>query len=125
MPQDFASRLERGWLRLQADEGKRVDQKEIGKRAGKAIGRKAFSQASVSRWFNGTVPDDIETILGIARALRVDPGWLAFGSESAAPMEAASAAVLPVVLDRAGTLMAKEQPEKPAPGKARRRRKSG
>lgn len=84
MPQDFASRLKLGWLRLQATEGKEVDQKEIAKRAGKALKRKPFSQATVSRWFNGTVPD-VETVGGLALALKVDPGWLAFGEASAAP----------------------------------------
>lgn len=45
---------------------------------------KEYSASSVSRWKNGVMPD-VPTIAAIAEFLGVDPGWLAFGSQSAAP----------------------------------------
>jgi transcriptional regulator with XRE-family HTH domain len=90
MPQTFAERLKRAWLELQAADGEEVDQAEIAKRVGMALGRPAVAQATVSRWFRGTVPD-VVTVAALAKVMRVSAGWLAFGDPgdtiSAAPAE--------------------------------------
>lgn len=80
MPQSFAERLRRSWLMLQAAEGRELDQVELAKRVGKVMKRTPVVQASVSRWFRGTVPD-VATVAALAEVLHVDPGWLAFGTE--------------------------------------------
>jgi transcriptional regulator with XRE-family HTH domain len=78
MPQTFAERLKRAWLELQAADGEEVDQAEIAKRVGEVLDRPAVAQATVSRWFRGTVPD-VVTVAALATVMRVPAGWLAFG----------------------------------------------
>lgn len=41
--------------------------------------------ATVSRWEAGLTTPDLEMIRTIAQIAKVDPGWLAFGNESASP----------------------------------------
>lgn len=78
MPQSFADRLLRSWLRLQATEGRELDQMDLAARLAKVTGKPAVAQATVSRWFRGTVPD-VVTMAALAKVVQVDPGWLAFG----------------------------------------------
>ena len=82
--QGFSSRLFRAWHFLQLRKGGGATQEWLGRRVGKMLGEEEISQSAVSRWFRGSVPD-LETIAAMAKALEVDPGWLAFGEASQAP----------------------------------------
>lgn len=82
---DFGVRVVRAWLYFQARAGRQVTQREVGRRVAELMGRRRpHNPATVSAWFKGTAPD-AETITALARALDVDPGWLAFGAASQAP----------------------------------------
>ena len=82
--QGFSIRLFRAWHLLQIRKGGGATQEWLGKRVGRILGEAEVSQSAVSRWFKGATPD-LETIAAIAKALDVDPGWLAFGEDSQAP----------------------------------------
>lgn len=44
------------------------------------------ASSTVSRWeADEKKPEDLDTVLGLAKTLKVDPGWLAFGELSSAP----------------------------------------
>lgn len=65
-----------------------ITQKDLAAFVGQRIGKRgSISQSTASRWFGGSVPD-LRTLLSIAVELEVDPGWLAFGDESRAPVPA-------------------------------------
>jgi transcriptional regulator with XRE-family HTH domain len=76
----FAERLNYLWFRRQALLGRKIGQSEIARDVGRLMGRESFTQAAVSRWLNGEVDPDVKTVLAIAQAFEVDPGWLAFGT---------------------------------------------
>jgi hypothetical protein len=81
----FRERLKFAWFRWQAINGRELTQAELGETIGKILERKEpLDQTTVSRWFSSTVPEAY-VIRGLAMALRVDPGWLAFGPDSLAP----------------------------------------
>lgn len=82
--QNFSARLFRAWHLLQIRKQGGVTQEWLGKRVGRILGEEDLSQSAVSRWFKGAIPD-LDTIEAMAKALEVDPGWLAFGEASAAP----------------------------------------
>jgi transcriptional regulator with XRE-family HTH domain len=83
--QGFSARLFRAWHLLQIRKEGTATQEWLGKKVGKVLGvSEPISQSAVSRWFRGATPD-LETIGAIAKALEVDPGWLAFGDNSQAP----------------------------------------
>jgi transcriptional regulator with XRE-family HTH domain len=82
--QGFSVRLFRAWHLLQIRKGGGATQEWLGKRVGRLLGEAELSQSAVSRWFKGATPD-LDTIAAIAKALEVDPGWLAFGDASLAP----------------------------------------
>lgn len=89
----FQGRMLDAMLALWSRERGQVSQREIGERVGARLGREAFSQAAVSRWFQGRMPD-WEVLLALAEVCGVDPGWLAFGARSAAPAPPNAAARL-------------------------------
>ena len=82
----FRDRIFRAWSYLQIAHGGSLSQLWLAKELGKAMGRpEAFSGGAISRYMGGQVPGDVETIVGLAKVLGVDPGWLLFGSDSSAP----------------------------------------
>jgi transcriptional regulator with XRE-family HTH domain len=78
-------RLFKAWLRYQAKLGRPKAQEWLAEAVSKELGlNEPLTQGSVSRWLTGSEPN-LRTIAALAKVLRVDPGWLAFGSDSAAP----------------------------------------
>lgn len=80
----FRVRLRQAHKALEMATGRDIGQDEIGKRLGELRGTAPVPQGTVSRWFRGTIPA-LETIIGLARAYEVDPGWLAFGQHCQSP----------------------------------------
>lgn len=77
-------------LLVEGAAGHRVTLAELGELVGLEMGRKAFSASSVREWQSGQSVPDTRVLSALARVCRragvdVDPGWLAFGSESYAP----------------------------------------
>lgn len=70
--------------------GHRVTLAELGAMVGAELGRRPFSPSSVLDWENGVSRPSAEVLAALCRVcaragVEVDPGWLAFGSESYAP----------------------------------------
>lgn len=82
----FGARLTHAWLRWQLLHHRELQQRELGEIVSTALERRQpYDASQVSRWFGGRSVPDLRTICEIARALDVDPGWLAFGEDSKAP----------------------------------------
>ena len=79
----FRDRLFLAWTLWQGQKGQRLTQKGLGEMVGKLRGQ-PVPQTTVSDWFNAVVPG-LHDVEYIAKALEVDPGWLAFGHASQAP----------------------------------------
>jgi transcriptional regulator with XRE-family HTH domain len=73
----FRQRLQQARLALGVRRGREVRQQEVAEMLG-------MNDARVNRYFRDVVPS-LEVIAQLARALEVDPGWLAFGEDSKAP----------------------------------------
>ncbi len=69
---------------LSGVERRRVPQIEVAGQVAKLMGEAEMTSAAVSRHFGGRLPA-LGLVGAYARAMRVDPGWLAFGDASAAP----------------------------------------
>jgi transcriptional regulator with XRE-family HTH domain len=81
----FRDRLFRAWYLFQAREGGERSQEWLAEAVSAHLGLEdTLTQSAVSRWLNGAVPP-LGTIVALAKVLGVDPGWLAFGKDSAAP----------------------------------------
>ena len=52
---------------------------------GEQLGRPTVGKVMISRWEQGKAVPTLESLLAVAKAAAVDPGWLAFGDESQAP----------------------------------------
>ena len=74
----FHQRLFVLFMAWQGKQGRKVEQSELGTLVGKALKRRPFTQATVSRWFTTSIPS-LETIEGLAKVMGSTPGWLAFG----------------------------------------------
>lgn len=74
--------------RLEAAFGRGVAVREIGETVSAALRRgEAYDPSVVNRWLKGEQePKTRAQWVALARALAVDPGWLAFGPDSFAPM---------------------------------------
>jgi hypothetical protein len=71
--------------------GRKLTLAQLGERvAAEEVGREApYAPSVVARWVRGEQePGTRGQWVALARALQVDPGWLAFGPESAAPAPA-------------------------------------
>lgn len=88
----FHDRLFQAWSLWQGRHKRKLSQTELGEMVGKA-GGEAVSQSTVSDWFKTVVPS-VGVVEYLAKALEVDPGWLAFGPASEAPAPDAPAALL-------------------------------
>src|SRR5580704_2944477 len=80
----FAGRMFIVYTRWMAAEWGEGSYALLGRLVGNGKG-KALERSTIKRWFEGAKPD-IDTIARLAKVVNVDPGWLAFGPESAAPM---------------------------------------
>ena len=76
----FRDRLFLAWSLWQARHGRKLTQGQLGELIGK-VGGESFAQNTVSGWFRDVVPA-VHDMEYLARALEVDPGWLAFGRSS-------------------------------------------
>ena len=64
----------------------KLSQERLGALISRELSKGApVTAATVSRWESGDTVPSVTTIAAIARVCGVDPGWLAFGAESAAP----------------------------------------
>lgn len=67
-------------------EGRPVTRREVARRAAEYLGlEEPIPERTVGRYFKGRVPEVLRVIVALARAMHVDPGWLAFGPDSRAP----------------------------------------
>jgi transcriptional regulator with XRE-family HTH domain len=78
----FRGRLFLAWSLWQVRHQRKLTQGELGEMVGKA-GGVPVAQNTVSGWFRSAMPD-VHDIEYLAKALEVDPGWLAFGEASTA-----------------------------------------
>jgi transcriptional regulator with XRE-family HTH domain len=73
-------------IHLMSQIGMRVTLTELADRVGIAFGGgRTFAQSQITEYHKGKVMPPLDVVLAYAKATSVDPGWLAFGSESAAP----------------------------------------
>lgn len=72
-------------LHLQRRMRRKVTQLEVGQAVAVMLGRGEITSAVVSRYFTGKREMDLVEIAAYAKVLGVDPGWLAFGTDSEAP----------------------------------------
>jgi transcriptional regulator with XRE-family HTH domain len=64
----------------------KLSQERLGVLVSRELSKGApVTAATVSRWESGDTVPSIATLAAVARVCGVDPGWLAFGAESAAP----------------------------------------
>lgn len=90
----------------------------IAKRASTFLDGDEVGQSVVTRWFSGeSIPDTPLRAWAFARALRVDPGWLIFGTESSAPAPVGSVGAG----EELGPEEMLEPEEAPVPKRRRRR----
>lgn len=81
----FGQRMFHAFTLLRLRRGE-LSQAWVADQLGKVMGkREGYSPSAVSRWMGGQEPGELETIIGLAQVLEVDPGWLAFGDASRAP----------------------------------------
>lgn len=73
-PGGFGTRVLQARLALGARRGKPMTQTELAEKLG-------VTQGTVGRWEKALKEPDLETISQIAKALEVDPRWLAFGGD--------------------------------------------
>jgi transcriptional regulator with XRE-family HTH domain len=76
----FRDRLFLAWSLWQGRHKRTLTQAELGELVGR-VGGEAVAQNTVSGWFRSAIPD-LHDLEHLAKALEVDPGWLAFGSAS-------------------------------------------
>jgi transcriptional regulator with XRE-family HTH domain len=81
---DFRGRMEKALLQLSNVLGRNAKYRDVVRLLSEYLG-KPVSDKTVSRYFNGRIPREREVLLGLAKVMHVDPGWLAFGEDSAAP----------------------------------------
>jgi len=80
----FGKRVFRAHLTLSARLERKVENVEVAGWVSQELGKdKAISPSTVGRWHDGAEPN-LTTIRAMARVYGVDPGWLAFGSETTA-----------------------------------------
>jgi transcriptional regulator with XRE-family HTH domain len=64
----------------------KLSQERLGGLVSRELSKGApVTAATVSRWESGDTVPSVTTLAAVARVCGVDPGWLAFGAESAAP----------------------------------------
>lgn len=72
---------------LMSQIGQRVTLSDLAARMSRAHGSRRFTQGLVSQYENAKVKSyPLDVIMAGAKATGVDPGWLAFGGASGAPM---------------------------------------
>lgn len=82
----FGQRMFRAFTLLRLRRGGDLSQTWLAEELARVMGKpEPFSQGAISRYMHGQIPGELDTILGLAKVLGVDPGWLAFGDESEAP----------------------------------------
>jgi transcriptional regulator with XRE-family HTH domain len=88
----------------------KLSQERLGVLVSRELSKGApVTAATVSRWESGDTVPSVTTIAAIARVCGVDPGWLGFGAESAAPSPRRGKPLL------AGQSVAAEEPRREEP----------
>ena len=88
----------------------KLSQERLGALVSRELSKGApVTAATVSRWESGDTVPSVTTIAAIARVCGVDPGWLAFGAESAAPSPRRGKPQLP------GQSVARDEPRREEP----------
>ncbi len=87
----FKDRLFTAWLWAQQQYGGPIKKKELTDEINAILvtlgARKdddPIRQSVMTEWFNGAIPREAETMVALAQALGVDPGWLHYGEYSRA-----------------------------------------
>lgn len=79
---DFGGRLRSAWRAFEDREDRKLTQGEVADLVTRALGRaRPFRQATVSEWYWGRRPDDVETMEALAMVLGADPRTLVFGED--------------------------------------------
>ena len=66
--------------------GEKLSQERLGALVSRELAKGApITAATVSRWESGDAAPSVASLAAVARVCGVDPGWLAFGADSAAP----------------------------------------
>jgi hypothetical protein len=78
----FRGRLFLAWSLWQVKHQQKLTQGRLGEMLGE-VGGEPVAQNTISSWFSRAMPD-VHDIEYLAKALEVDPGWLAFGEASTA-----------------------------------------
>ena len=87
MDSGLKERCTEAWRRLTEAEGRRnISLAEIGRRVGSLMNHKPYGTKVVGRWLDAQREPENAVYLALARVFGVDPGWLVFGAECAAPM---------------------------------------
>lgn len=106
MPNEYDSALARRMYlaanALDRVTGRHVTLRELGERIAAAMGRadEPYDPSVVRRWLKGRDPETRAQWRAVARVLRCDPGWLAFGEEERMAAPAAPEGLMDTARDR-------------------------
>jgi hypothetical protein len=129
----FAKRLRKAFRAWEDQVGRDVTETELGELVGKKYDGSPISQASVNRWFSGTLPDH-GRMVALAEVIGADPGWLAYGpdedqqgEQGAKPINGTPAPRIPVTSVNIDDFTTKDipVPDEPRKGKKQPRKNSG
>lgn len=85
----FGARAFEAWNRLKSMAGKPVTLQDLGRMVGNELRTKPYHGQTVGKWFrpeDPKIPRDPMVLSALATVLCVDPGWLAYGELSVAPV---------------------------------------
>lgn len=97
----FQRRMLEAILYASSVQDRKLSQADVATKVGKVLKKKQLTAAAVSRHFGGRMPT-VPVLAAYAKAMHVDPGWLAFGDASDASAPPLRSAELSSRTDRPG-----------------------